>query len=236
VPEQPRKRQSKMSQICFIRTLERTTVTRLGLHPQKRLMRRFSSTKDCHEFPNWVPEDARNFKINNVERYADRVHQSFERQGLKELWNTRMTHVGPGYVQLLQRAEKKVWNQTKTIHGGVLGALSDIGGGLCGLTLAPASHIILTTEYKINMLRPADGNLLIVRGVVIKPGNLVISQTHLYSCNVDPELLRHKNWKHFSLESLEKPPQLRLVATAIQTCMILEGTEVDLQADDHHLE
>ena len=46
----------------------------------------------------------------------------------------------------------------------------------------PADHEVLTTEMKINLLTPADGDLLIARGRVIKAGRrLVIVQADVFA-------------------------------------------------------
>jgi uncharacterized protein (TIGR00369 family) len=46
----------------------------------------------------------------------------------------------------------------------------DTACGYAALTLMPASAAVLTAEYKINFLSPAEGEKLIARGRVIKPG------------------------------------------------------------------
>jgi acyl-coenzyme A thioesterase PaaI-like protein len=45
----------------------------------------------------------------------------------------------------------------------------------------PSDASVLTVEYKINLLAPGDGDVLIARGRVVKPGRtLVISQVDAY--------------------------------------------------------
>jgi acyl-coenzyme A thioesterase PaaI-like protein len=41
------------------------------------------------------------------------------------------------------------------------------------MTLIPPTSSVLTTEFKINLLNPADGDLLIAQGSVIKPGKML---------------------------------------------------------------
>jgi acyl-coenzyme A thioesterase PaaI-like protein len=48
-------------------------------------------------------------------------------------------------------------------------------GGYASYTLASDDSTVLTVEYKLNILNPADGDWLISRGHVIKPGKLFIS-------------------------------------------------------------
>ena len=46
----------------------------------------------------------------------------------------------------------------------------DCAGGYAAYSLMPAGTDVLTTEYKINFVAAAEGERLIARGRVIKPG------------------------------------------------------------------
>jgi uncharacterized protein (TIGR00369 family) len=48
--------------------------------------------------------------------------------------------------------------------------IADSAGGYAAFTLMPADASVLTVEYKINMLAPAAGDLLVATGEVLKPG------------------------------------------------------------------
>jgi len=43
-------------------------------------------------------------------------------------------------------------------------------GGYAAFSLMDAKDGILTVEYKLNLMAPADGEMLIARGAVIRPG------------------------------------------------------------------
>ena len=55
-------------------------------------------------------------------------------------------------------------------HGGVIGTIADSAGGYAAFGLMDAEDGILTVEYKLNLMAPADGDLLIARGRVVRPG------------------------------------------------------------------
>jgi len=55
-------------------------------------------------------------------------------------------------------------------HAGVIGALADNANGYAAFSLMRADASILTVEYKLNLIAPGDGEKLIARGEVIKPG------------------------------------------------------------------
>jgi acyl-coenzyme A thioesterase PaaI-like protein len=42
------------------------------------------------------------------------------------------------------------------------------------MTVVPASASVLTVEYKLNLVAPADGQRLIARGQVVRPGRTLI--------------------------------------------------------------
>jgi acyl-coenzyme A thioesterase PaaI-like protein len=48
--------------------------------------------------------------------------------------------------------------------------IADSAGGYAAFTLMPADASVLTVEYKVNMIAPAEGDVLIARGEVLKPG------------------------------------------------------------------
>jgi uncharacterized protein (TIGR00369 family) len=56
------------------------------------------------------------------------------------------------------------------IHAGALGTVLDSACGWAALSLMPAGHAVLTVEYKLNLLRPADGERFEGTGRVVKPG------------------------------------------------------------------
>lgn len=48
--------------------------------------------------------------------------------------------------------------------------------------MMPEDHEVLTTEMKINLLAPGEGDLLIARGRVIKPGRrLMVVQADVFA-------------------------------------------------------
>ena len=48
--------------------------------------------------------------------------------------------------------------------------IADSAAGYAANTLTPADASVLTVEYKMNLLAPADGELLIAQGTVLKYG------------------------------------------------------------------
>ena len=109
--------------------------------------------------------------------YAARVRDSFERQAAMRLIGAALIRLSPGHVDIHLPFRSDLTQQHGFIHGGIIGMIADSASGYAGYTLMPADTSVLTVEYKINLLSPAQGTALIARGRVIKPGRtLVITQ------------------------------------------------------------
>lgn len=60
--------------------------------------------------------------------------------------------------------------------------IADSCGGYAAMTLLPAEATALTVEYKLNLVAPADGDLLIARGEVVRPGRtLIITRAEVFA-------------------------------------------------------
>ena len=55
----------------------------------------------------------------------------------------------------------------------VLTAIVDVACGYAAMTLMPAGASVLTIEYKVNFLSPAQGERMVARGRVVRPGRAV---------------------------------------------------------------
>ena len=111
--------------------------------------------------------------MNHQPRNPDfeaRVRGSFARQNAMGLIGARMTRVEPGRVEIELPVRDDLGQQHGFVHGGIVGMIADSAGGYAAFTLMPADASVLTVEYKVNMLSPAEGDLLIARGEVLKPG------------------------------------------------------------------
>jgi uncharacterized protein (TIGR00369 family) len=78
--------------------------------------------------------------------------------------------IDPGVVVLAFARDDRLTQQHGLVHGGVLGTVLDSACGWAALSLMPADHAVLTVEYKLNLLRPAEGETFEGTGRVVKPG------------------------------------------------------------------
>ncbi len=102
--------------------------------------------------------------------YERAVRDSFGRQGLMGTIGAWLVEVKAGRVVIELPYSQRISQQHGLFHGAVVGAVGDNAGGYAALTLMPAGSEVLTVEYKINFVRPAQGLLLRAEGQVIKSG------------------------------------------------------------------
>ena len=99
-----------------------------------------------------------------------RIAASFDRQGLMRHLGARLTVVRPGEVRIELPIRPEVTQQHGYFHAGATSAIADSAGGYAALTLFPDQAEVLTVEYKINLIAPAQGDHLDAVGTVLKSG------------------------------------------------------------------
>jgi len=99
-----------------------------------------------------------------------RVKASFARQTAMATIGASITRIEEGEVTIEIPFRSDLTQQHGFLHAGVVTMVVDTACGYAALTRMPASAAVLTAEYKVNFLAPAEGEKLIARGRVIKPG------------------------------------------------------------------
>jgi uncharacterized protein (TIGR00369 family) len=105
-----------------------------------------------------------------IDAFAERVRDSFARQGAMALIGARLEALRPGYCALALTPRPETSQQHGYVHAGILATLVDSAGGYAGYTLFPADSSVLTVEFKLNLLAPAHGDRIIAEGFVVKSG------------------------------------------------------------------
>ena len=110
------------------------------------------------------------------------VRESFARQKVMNLIGAEMGALAPGHCEIRLPFRDDLTQQNGFFHAGITGTIVDSAGGYAGLTLMPDGADVLTVEFKLNLLAPADGELLVAEGQVLKSGrNLVITRGEVYA-------------------------------------------------------
>ncbi len=98
--------------------------------------------------------------------------------------------ISPGAVELSLKPSAAVSQQHGFVHAGAVAALADTAAGYAALSLMPLGAGVLTTEFKINLVAPAMGEIIIARGRVIKAGRtLTLAQTDVVAITDGKEKL-----------------------------------------------
>src|SRR5260221_234607 len=99
----------------------------------------------------------------DLHAFESRVRASLARQGQMHALSASLESVAPGLVEI---------------------------AGYAALSLMPPVVGVLTTEFKINLLAPAEGERILARGRVIKAGRtLTLAQTEVFSQTAGQEKL-----------------------------------------------
>lgn len=122
--------------------------------------------------------------------FAERIRASFERQNAMALIHATLPVVEHGRTEIHLPHWPGVEQQHGFVHGGVVGMIADSAAGYAAMTLVSPSASVLTVEYKMNLVAPADGEQLIARGKVVRPGRtLIITQAEVFALKDGQETL-----------------------------------------------
>ncbi|MDJ0944311.1 MAG: PaaI family thioesterase [Kiloniellales bacterium] len=102
--------------------------------------------------------------------FERRVRDSFQRQGIMGLIGARLSLVAPGHVEIELPFRDDLTQQHGFFHAGATSTVADSAGGYAAFSLFPREASVLTVEYKINLVAPAEGELLRAVGRVLRPG------------------------------------------------------------------
>lgn len=136
-------------------------------------------------------------------QYRERTLAAFAHQPWAEHLGMQAGDLGPGWFEILLPLKPFHLQHDDIVHGGVLATLADTSVALAAYTLAADGQRIVTIEFKINYVRPAQGELLVCRGTVLRPGRTItVSEAEI-----------------FTVDGTEK----KLAAKALATIAILPG-------------
>lgn len=102
--------------------------------------------------------------------YEAKLRASFSRMRVMELIGARLGRIEPGLVEIELPFREDLMQQHGFFHAGMSSTIADTAGGYASFTLNPEDTSVLTVEFKLNLLAPAEGDRLVAAGRVIKPG------------------------------------------------------------------
>ncbi|HKR02068.1 MAG TPA: PaaI family thioesterase [Pyrinomonadaceae bacterium] len=114
--------------------------------------------------------------------YESRVRASFARQRAMQLMGASLRRVEPGAVTIALPYREDLTQQHGYVHAGIITAIADSACGYAAYTLMPAGSEVLSVEFKVNLLRPAEGEEFLAEAKVLKAGRtLTVTRCDVYS-------------------------------------------------------
>ncbi len=121
----------------------------------------------------WMPAD---------EAYQDRVRADFARQRFMQGIGAVLERVEPGVVTIGLPFREELTQQDGYLHAGVVTTIADSACGYAAYSLMPAGANVLSVEFKVNLLRPAQGENFRAEATVLKAGaTLTVTRCDVYA-------------------------------------------------------
>jgi uncharacterized protein (TIGR00369 family) len=122
--------------------------------------------------------------------FAERVRASFAKQGAMHTIGATLGDIAPGRVIVELSWQQGLTQQHGFLHAGIVATALDSACGYAASTLMPADAGVLTIEYKINLLAPAQGERFRMEGTVVKPGRTIsVTEGRAYALHQGREKL-----------------------------------------------
>lgn len=102
--------------------------------------------------------------------FKERVVQDFAKQNLMQTIGAQLAEIGPGRCEIVMAKRDDLCQQHGFLHAGITTTLADTAAGYAAFSLMPKGAEVLSTEFKINLLNPAEGTRFLARAEVLKPG------------------------------------------------------------------
>jgi uncharacterized protein (TIGR00369 family) len=121
------------------------------------------------------------FEIQNP-GFEVEVRESFGRLTLMRTIGARLLRVAPGAIEIDLPFREDLTQHHGFVAAAVLTAIVDVACGYAAMTLMPAGSTVLTVEYKANFVAPAQGDRMLARARVLKPGrNVTVCAGDVYA-------------------------------------------------------
>ena len=120
--------------------------------------------------------------------FAADAASNFAQQPVMNLIGARLASVEPGVVEIELPFRADLTQQDGFIHAGVITTVADSAAGYAAYSLMPTGSRVLSIEFKVNLLRPARGELFVARAEVIKAGRtLTVVRADVFATGASSE-------------------------------------------------
>ncbi len=102
--------------------------------------------------------------------FLSRVRENFAKQQVMNLLEARLIHLAPGECAIALPYRENLTQQHGYFHAGITATIADSAGGYAAFTLFPPRSNVLSVEFKINLIAPANGEMITAHARVVKHG------------------------------------------------------------------
>ena len=135
--------------------------------------------------------------------FAEEIKQSFAKQTIMSLIGAELSRVEPGVIEITLPYRADLAQHHGFLHAGVVTTIADSACGYAAYSLMPPKSEVLSVEFKVNLLRPAKGEVFLAAAEVIKSGKtLTVARADVFG--------------------LDQSGRRELIATMLGTMMCLQ--------------
>lgn len=106
--------------------------------------------------------------------YKAAVREIFERAAFVNDVGIRLVDCGPGWCESELAIAPRHYQHHDFVHAGVQATIADHTAGAAATTVIRGNELVLSAEFKINLLNTARGETLRCRAEVLKAGRMLI--------------------------------------------------------------
>lgn len=119
-----------------------------------------------------------------------KLREMFQKAAFVNELGIEISRIESGICETRLKILPKHLQQTDVVHAGVLGTLADHTAGGAAATMLKEKEYILTAEFKISLLRSAEGSELRCVARVLKPGSsLFFVESEIFDLRAGSEKL-----------------------------------------------
>lgn len=102
--------------------------------------------------------------------FAEEIKASFAKQTIMVLIGAELSRVEPGIIEITLPYRADLAQQHGYLHAGIVTTIADTACGYAAYSLMPPKSEVLSVEFKVNLMRPAKGEMFVAVAEVVKSG------------------------------------------------------------------
>ena len=114
--------------------------------------------------------------------FRRKVQEIFDRAAFIEDVGISVNGIGVGWCETTLAVTPRHLQQNDYVHAGVLATMADHTAGGAAASVVKEDQVVLSVEFKINLLRPAIGDALRCKANLLKAGRtLIVAESEVFA-------------------------------------------------------